>query len=67
MIPMKTSKSNQNIGLRHATFDIIDLAATHSWRGGEYWLAETRNVVEGRETIRSGQLCMGSVMQDSGA
>jgi hypothetical protein len=35
MISLKTSKSNQNIGLRHANFDILNLSAIQNWRGGE--------------------------------
>jgi hypothetical protein len=35
MISLKTSRSNQNTGLRHATFDILNLSRTQKWRGGE--------------------------------
>ena len=42
MIPMKTLKSNQNIGPRRVAFDIMNLTATQSWRSGENWSEETR-------------------------
>ena len=56
MISLKTSKSNQNIGLRHANFDILNLSAIQNWRGGEnydknpkhrggLWLNEASGVV----------------------
>jgi hypothetical protein len=35
MISLKTSKSKQNIGLRHATFDILNLSRVQKWRGGK--------------------------------
>jgi hypothetical protein len=37
MISLKTSKSNQNIGLRHANFDILNPSAIQNWRGGKFY------------------------------
>ena len=56
MISLKTSKSKQNIGLRHATFDIMNLSRVQKWRGGKnydknpkhrggLWLNEASGVV----------------------
>ncbi len=35
MISVKTSESKQNVGLRHATFDILNLSRVQKWRGGK--------------------------------
>jgi hypothetical protein len=37
MIPIKTSKSNQNFGLRQAKFVIINLSGNQNWRGGNFY------------------------------
>ena len=55
-ISLKTSKSKQNIGLRHATFDILNFSRVQKWRGGRnydkyrehhvrLWLNEVSGVV----------------------
>ena len=56
MISLKTSSSKQNIGLRRATFDIMNISKVQKWRGGEnydknhehrggLWLNETSGIV----------------------
>ena len=37
MISVKTSKSNQNVGLRHANFVIMNLSGNQNWRGGNFY------------------------------
>ena len=42
MIPTKTTKSNKIIDPRRFAFNILNVTATQSWRGGENCLEESR-------------------------
>ena len=65
-IPTKTPKSNKTINPRRVAFDILNVAATQSWRGGENWREETRVLSRVVKLCAAGNCLWVCVLQDAG-
>ena len=64
-IPTKTPKSNKTIDPRRVAFDILNVAATQSWRGGENWREETRVLSRVMKLCAAGNCLSICVLQDA--